>query len=191
MRLPSYRLGVVLALILQVGLLGWLIADRAMLLQNGKEIRLAVVPIDPRDLFRGDYVTLNYDISRVRNDAVAGDDAFTWGDAIYVSIEPVDGGGWKVASIGHTQPASGTFLKGTVAGVGDSVACDGGATACMNYDVAYNLEQFFVPEGTGRELESLRTEQRISVDVAVASDGRAALKRLLVDGQPRFEEQLF
>ena len=40
-----------------------------------------------------------------------------------------------------------------------------------------------MPEGTGRELEKLRNDQKVSVDVAVAERGRAALKRLLVDGE--------
>ena len=90
--------------------------------------------------------------------------------------------------IAHARPASGTFLKGTVSDATDVTSCESGVTTCRTYRVDYNLEKFFVPEGTGRALETLRNEQKISVDVAVADDGRTALKRLLVDGQPRFEE---
>ncbi|MEJ0012686.1 MAG: GDYXXLXY domain-containing protein [Bauldia sp.] len=183
MRLPSYTFGIILAFLLQAGLLGWIVYDRAQLLANGKVINLAVVPIDPHDLFRGDYVTLNYPISSVRSDALAGDDAFHVGDAIHVTLD--DHG--AATAISHEPPASGTFLTGTVENVDERTACDN-ADTCWTYGVTYNLEKFFVPEGTGRELEGLRNEQRISVDVAVAGDGRAALKRLLVDGQPRFEE---
>ncbi|HVY21659.1 MAG TPA: GDYXXLXY domain-containing protein [Bauldia sp.] len=183
MRLPSYTLGVVLAFLLQVGLLGWIVYDRAELLRNGREIHLAVIPIDPHDLFRGDYVTLNYNISTVRSDALAGDDTFAVGDTIYVALDADN----VATAITHAAPASGMFLKGTVSGVQDRTACDS-ADTCWTYGVQYNLEKFFVPEGTGRDLEQLRSEQKISVDVAVAGDGRAALKRLLVDGEPRFEE---
>jgi uncharacterized membrane-anchored protein len=183
MKLPSYTLGIVLAFLLQAGLLGWIVYDRAELLRSGKVIQLAVVPVDPHDLFRGDYVTLAYAISTVRSDATAGDDAFAFGDTIYVSLDANN----AATAISHTAPANGIFLKGTVTGVQDRTACDG-ADTCWTYGVDYNLEKFFVPEGTGRELETLRNEQKISVDVAVAGDGRAALKRLLVDGEPRFEE---
>jgi uncharacterized membrane-anchored protein len=187
MRLPSYTLGLVLAFILQTALLGWIIYDRAHLLQTGREIRLEVVPIDPRDLFRGDYVTLSYAISRVRSEALAGDDDFAYGDTIYVTLsDPA-----TAAAITHAQPASGLFLKGTVSAVDNRSQCENGTAACPAYGVDYNLEKFFVPEGTGRELEKLRNEQKISVDVAVAPDGRAALKRLLVDGEPRFSEPLY
>ena len=188
MRIPSYRLGIVLAFVLQVGLLGWMVADRALLLMHGKEIQLAVVPVDPHDIFRGDFVTLTYDISRVSN-ALPGDDVFNRGDLIYVSIAE-EGGGWKATAIGHKAPATGMFLRGVVRDLEDSGGCTG-ILGCWIYYVDYNLEQFFVPEGTGRELETLRNDQHISVDVAVADDGRAALKRLLVDGASRYQEGLY
>lgn len=184
MRLPSHALGLVLAFLLQAGLLGWIVVDRAMLLQNGKEVRLAVIPVDPHDLFRGDYVVLNYDASLMKSDVVPNDGRFGLGDTAYVSL----GADGKPTRMDHARPASGTFLKGTVSDATDVTTCSSGVTSCRTYRVDYNLEQFFVPEGTGRELETLRNEQKISVDVAVAADGRAALKRLLVDGQPRFEE---
>jgi uncharacterized membrane-anchored protein len=187
-----YRWGLIGAFILQVGLLGWMIADRAMLLQNGREIRLAVVPIDPRDLFRGDYVTLSYAISRIHAADVAGDEAFDWGDTMYVTIEEEGVDSWRATAIAKEKPAAGMFLRGTVTNVSD-VSGDQcpPILGCKDYFVDYNLEQFFVPEGTGRELETLRNDQKISVDVAVANDGRAALKRLLVDGVVRYDEPLY
>ena len=48
----------------QAAVLGWMIWDRASLLANGREVVLEVIPVDPRSLFRGDYVILGYDISR-------------------------------------------------------------------------------------------------------------------------------
>jgi uncharacterized membrane-anchored protein len=186
MRLPNYRLGVLLAFLVQAGLLGWMVADRALLLMNDNEIRLAVVPVDPRDLFRGDYVILSYEISQLNNTQLTGDDEFERGDAIYVTL--ADGGaGLKATEISHAAPANGTFIRGTVTNLDDQGACTG-VSGCWIYSATYNLEKFFVPEGTGREIETLRNDQKVSVDVAVASDGRAALKRLLVDGQVRYDE---
>ena len=49
----------------QIGFLGWMIAGRAALLRNGQEVLLKVEPVDPRDLLRGDYVRLGYEISRI------------------------------------------------------------------------------------------------------------------------------
>ena len=55
----------VLVAALQVGFLGWMIAGRAAILRDGAEALLKVEPIDPRDLLRGDYVRLGYEISRI------------------------------------------------------------------------------------------------------------------------------
>lgn len=49
----------------QIGFLGWIIAGRAAILRNGKEVLLKIEPVDPRDLLRGDYIILGYDISRI------------------------------------------------------------------------------------------------------------------------------
>ena len=187
-----YRLGLGLALVLQLALLGWMIADRAMLLKNGAEIRLAVVPVDPRDLFRGDFVILSYDISRIASNAVTGDDSFTYQDPIYVTIAQGTEG-WRATAIDHTAPegaAPGTVLRGTVMDLDAGGACTD-VKDCWVYAIDYNIEQFFIPEAAGGELDKLRNEKRVSVDVAVSADGRAALKRLLVDGVPRYEEPLF
>jgi uncharacterized membrane-anchored protein len=49
----------------QVLFLVGMIAERAAPLRSGRTVLLRVVPVDPRDLLRGDYVTLSYEISRV------------------------------------------------------------------------------------------------------------------------------
>jgi len=186
-----YRWGLVAAFVLQIALIGWMIADRALLLKNGREIRLAVVPVDPRDLFRGDYVVLSYGFSRIDTRETTAAPDINWGDTVYVTI--ADGGdGWQATAIGRERPDSGTFVRGTITGVtGDSGGDCPPVVGCQTYDVDYNLEQFFLPEGAGREIENLRNDQRVSVDVALADDGRAALKRLLVDDDVRFEEGLY
>ena len=95
-----YRWGLVAAFILQVALIGWMIADRVLLLQNGREIRLSAVPVDPRDLIRGHYVILSYDISRIDNRTVDGDPDIGWGDTVYVTIAE-GAGGWRATAIGR------------------------------------------------------------------------------------------
>ena len=186
-RVP-YGAALAVAFLLQAGLVGWLIVDRALQLKSGREVRLSVVPIDPRDLLRGDYIALAYDISRLDNATLDGDDAFADGDPIYVSLAQ-SGDTWRATAIAHTPPAAGTWIKGAVRDV--RVGGTDCAAGCKTYAADYNIERFFLPEGTGRELEKLRNDQHLAVDVALAPDGRAALKRLLVDGTARYEEPLF
>jgi uncharacterized membrane-anchored protein len=177
--------GVIAAFLLQVALLAWIVADRALLLARGQEIRLQVVPVDPHDLFRGDYVVLSYAISRLQTDKLAGDDDFNAGDAIYVSLART-GDEWQPTALHRAPRGEGVVLKGHV----DTTESgnDSCVPPCYAYRVNYGLEEFYVPEGEGRALETLRNDQHISVDVAVAASGRSALKRLLVDGQVRYEE---
>ena len=49
----------------QTGVLASMVVDRTLLLKTGREIILPIVPVDPRDLFRGEYVRLGYDINTV------------------------------------------------------------------------------------------------------------------------------
>ena len=51
--------------LLQSAALFDMIYERHRLLKTGREITLAVRPLDPRDIFRGDYVTLGYDVSTI------------------------------------------------------------------------------------------------------------------------------
>ena len=52
--------------VLSIAILSGMLAAHAWPLWTGEPIYLAVRPVDPRDLFRGDYVTLGYDVQQVR-----------------------------------------------------------------------------------------------------------------------------
>ncbi|WP_170984571.1 GDYXXLXY domain-containing protein [Rhodoligotrophos defluvii] len=183
-------LGFGLAFLLQGCLLFGMIAGRAMLMANGTEVRLAVVPVDPRDFLRGDYVILSYDISRLKTAQLGGDRDFTVGDPIYVALAP-DGQTWHATAIYHTYPkdVAGPVLRGRITSASQTPNCTG--PSCWEYGVDYGLEKFFVPEGAGRALEELRNDQRLTADVAVGKDGASVIKRLRVDGQVRYEAGLF
>ena len=62
---PRVWLAAILVCLFQTGAIAALIVNRAMLLTQGREIVLSVMPVDPRDLLRGDYVRLGYTISQV------------------------------------------------------------------------------------------------------------------------------
>jgi uncharacterized membrane-anchored protein len=179
--------GFAAAFLLQAGLLVGLVVDRAFLLQTGTEIRLAVVPVDPRDLFRGDYVVLATPLARIRTDNLAGDDAFTTGQTIYLALAR-QAEGWRAVSVHAQRPSGPLVLRGRIVAPDAVADC---ALPCRAYRVEYGLESFFVPEGRGRDLERLRSDERLEVDVAVAPSGRAALKRLLLDGRMIYEADLF
>lgn len=55
----------------------------------------------------------------------------------------------------------------------------------------YCIERYFVPEGEGRKLENARNQRKLTIVAAVAPTDRAAIKRLLIDGEPVYDEPWF
>ena len=180
-------LGIAGVAAVQAAVLGWMIWDRAHLLATGREVVLEVVPVDPRSLFRGDYVILGYDMSRI--DTPSGMSRPKRGEDIYVTLQKGDGGKWTVAGASLEPPTGATadqvVLKGRV-----QYSSPGSEQAPAQTGVRYGIESFFVPEGTGRELEALVRERKLSALIAVDNEGNAGIKGLIVDGQRVYEEPL-
>lgn len=179
------------AMLLLCGGLLALVESRAAILRGGTEIRLRTVPVDPRDLFRGDYVVLAYDISRVTSGKLVGDKRLRPGDSMYVQVATGSDGFAELRSISAQRPAGTEPVL--VARVTSLPGCrrDGLAFDCSGSDarihLAYGLESYFVPQGQGRRIETT-PKARIEVVAAVAPDGTAAIKRLLIDGKLVYAE---
>jgi uncharacterized membrane-anchored protein len=95
-RITFWALVAVQALI-PLGLIAW----NEVALATGTEVTLRTVPVDPLDLFRGRYVRLSYEISRVPVEPGVGP-----GDTVYVALRPGDG-----RSIGDLATEAGDGLN--------------------------------------------------------------------------------
>jgi uncharacterized membrane-anchored protein len=175
--------------VIQIALLGAMVVDRAQILRGGTEVKLQTRPIDPRDLLRGDYVVLGYDISTVASGALFKQPSSSRHPVVYVKLAPKPDGLYEALSV-HTAVVPVTspevLIRGTVA-YGASCEPDG-QSFCDKLQIRYNLEKYFVPEGEGRKLEDARNQRKLTIVAAVLPSGRAAIKRLLLDGQPVYEE---
>jgi uncharacterized membrane-anchored protein len=169
----------------QSAVLGWIVSDRIGLLRHGKEIEMPAVPVDPRSLFRGDYVILGYPVSRVAANLVEAGPPLKRGDRVFVTIAPKPDGQWAVASASRARPqaiaAGAVVLDGHIEWV---------AGRAGEHAVRYGLEKYFVPEGKGRDLEKLVGDRKLSVIIVVGPDGRSAIKGLVVDGKRVYDEPL-
>lgn len=180
------------AVAIQVALLALMIADRVQILRSGTEVILQTRPVDPRDLLRGDYVRLGYDISEVPAGPLQGQPAGMRNPTVFVRLAPNRDGLYEAVSV-LTEPVAVTspevLIRGRVV-VGTN--CGTGSRAfCAKLRITYNLERYFVPEGEGKKLEQARNQRKLAVVAAVAPSGRAAIKRLLLDGEAVYEEPWF
>jgi uncharacterized membrane-anchored protein len=159
-------------------------------LRTGTEVVLKTEPVDPRDLFRGDYVTLNYEISTLDLEEIQAEDLyFDYNDRIYLALALENGYGVP-KKIYRNPPDDELYIKGTVKEViYDWEAYEDSSITEEPYlkelRVEYGIESYFVPEGRGIEIESQQWTGREGVDVKVVVDrsGNAVIKSLLIDGQ--------
>ena len=90
---------IILAL-LQTAIIGYTIESHASILQSGTEVVLKTAPIDPRDLLRGDYVILNYEISSVPASTIVGGLPKEAGEQVLsVRLHKEPDGFWRIAEL--------------------------------------------------------------------------------------------
>jgi uncharacterized membrane-anchored protein len=189
------RLLVVMALVVaaaQIGFLAWTIVGRAAILRNGTEIALTIQPVDPRDLLRGDFVSLSYNISRLPKILFAQtpDDAGTYRHrTIHVRLKPGSDGIWQAVSASVDRPPDTAPAAGEV---------DIRGTAYTNWTdngqdvfVRYGIERYFVPEGEGRALETDPDLRSFVMRVAVSREGNAQIKALYDGDRLVYAEPLY
>ena len=191
-RVPRFAL-FTLAGLIQVALIALMVIDRVGILRAGAEVTLQTRAVDPRDFLRGDYVTLAYDISTV----AAGElEDVKRGVPVFVKLAPQPDGLYHAVSM-HLEPVAVTapeiLIRGRVSG---GPACTAmrpgeGRPVCDRFTVSYGIESYFVPQGEGHEIEKARNQGKVTVVAAVTPAGRAAIKRLLIDGTPVYDEPLF
>lgn len=189
--------------LLQALVLVAMIAKKQWTLATGTPVVLATVPVDPRSLFRGDYVQLNYKIGTLRLDSVAGDRNFKKHDKIFVRLQP---GSEDATPLSvhreRPQPAAGqVVLRGAVEWVvansfptqvaEDSTLAESEAHPAEQIHVRYGIENYFVPEGEGRALEQPEAGAIISIRIAIDKFGNAGIKAVLVNGVEKHTERLF
>ncbi len=100
--------------LLQVALLAGIIAYRQYWVATGERILLRTAPVDPRDIFRGDYVNLRYDISTLDLDGLGAKGSFKSNEKVYVLLEENPGGVFSAVSVSRGLPSGKKFIQGRV-----------------------------------------------------------------------------
>ncbi len=142
-----------------------------------------IIPIDPRELFTGDYVNLKYDISTINLEEIEAKDVywahkpeFKANDVIYASLYESNDGYWKIDKIYTYKPKNvDVCLKGYVDRVYSNTLF-----------IRWGFEQYFVEEGKGKYLEGLLRKNRNDVSAIIKVDPNTCvgvLKELKIGDQ--------
>ena len=168
----------IVAVIFQILLIGIMLGYALMPLYFGQEVRLRVSLYDPRDLFRGKYVDLNYDFSNFHSrnfDENDKDDRYIDkydervrdGARVYAVLKPDVNGTYSFAKFSISKPDNGVFLAGRY---------DGYSL------VKYGIEHFYMsPDSAANTEDEMREEDVHAYAILMVMDnGKARLKDLII-----------
>lgn len=134
---------------------------------TGKEVLLRLRGVDPRSLFRGQYVRLEYEFSRIRRGQLFARQP-VMGQEVYVILRPDTDGVHREEQIvlERPDPSEGQlFIRGTYG--------PGGR-------IQYGIEAYFASPERALELERLLTRRECDMArVRLGESGRAALVSLV------------
>lgn len=180
-------------------------------LNDGRSIRLAVETRDPRDLLRGEYSVLAYEIGRLQGTAAAAAPAgcdlaaretcrLEGGRDVYVRLAADSEGVHRADEVlFDAPPGDGLFIRGRLgpatlvrqsaplgvrARPGDQPREPSTCqhAACLTGVVTYGIERWYGAQGVPRQLD--RTARKdILVDARVAPDGTAVIDGITVAGK--------
>lgn len=147
------------------------------ILSQGKPILLETAPVDPRDLLRGDYLTLGYPINTIPSQSFRPPipEAPPTGTVVWVTLN-TDGPFATVASASlqrpHVESPDLTVVSGRV------VSAFIPASEIGSIRVNYGIERFFVREGTGNP------NGKLTVQARADSSGNLRIQDLFLNGVP-------
>ncbi len=137
------KLTIIICLIWTAIVACWVIKDEYTLI-TGREVLLKTIPVDPKDLLMGDYVTLNYAISRIPYKFQNPD--FYANEEVFVVLKIDEN---NIASIDNivtgNNPPHSLCIKGKIS--------KNNASSFRNARIVYGIESYYVKEHTGRILE--------------------------------------
>ncbi len=141
----------------------------------GETVKLQTVPYDPRDLFYGDYVDLNFEIEEVPLDIIYepllkkldihGDSSKPYKDVkVFIELrEDKASGVYKAWRVVEVKPKSGVFIKGVMSPYVNMT--EGQNLKKVNINIPN--ERYYLEENTGKQLEKESSQGRLIATVKI------------------------
>lgn len=170
----------IIILIIWAVILFGIIISKELVIHTGTKLMLQAQPVDPRDVFRGDYVVLTYKNLSVIKQAdlkykYVSQSLEQWNN-VYVLLDtegkyPKPIGVYRTIASLKDKSQKGIFLRGYL-------------TDKTNKELSidYHIEHFFLPEGEGLKVER-KTGADIAVEVIVNDEGSIVPLDLYVNDQ--------
>lgn len=162
---------IIVVLILQLAALASIAGKREWIRTYGERVYLRTAPVDPRDMFRGDYVQLEYEINQPDNALLPKELLNKKYRQVYLKLQRDPAGVGKLTAI-TTEKPDGLFIKGMI---------DQQWGWRNNGAVKLGIEKYFVEQGSGLALEEQRGRAQewqtpMEMDVAIGNDGTAVIR---------------
>jgi len=169
---------ILLAILFQFLVLAFMVGEREVILRTGTIVHLRTAPIDPRDIFRGDYVRLNYEISRIPLDKLAATKdlkKLPKGTPLFVKLIEGPNRLFEPAGVSLEKPPEGLFIKGR--NRYSHAVLRTGSPAWVDF----GIEAYFVQQGKGKKIEKRRggrsqIQVPLEMEIAISSGGKAVIK---------------
>lgn len=203
--------GFIVVIILQLIILFGMAGYHMLILKTGTPITLKVQPVDPTDLFRGDYLTMRYDISQLHKKDFADPgvlENLAIGADVYVPLKQ-EGAYWiqagkatvlKPTKLPNAKSSNNElYIKGTVENnyinyiypesfdnqPPRSIAYKGKKPDAENMDrtieLNFGTENYFIPQNKGASIDW--RYDTVTARLRINKNGAAVLEQLLVNNK--------
>ena len=172
---------IILVAVLQLVVVVSMAMHREWIVQHGETLHVRTMPVDPRDIFRGDYVRLDYEISHLPKSLWAEDikkhprinaDYGNERDLrVYTVLEAAPGSNLaKAVQVSSERPETGTFIRGRIE------RCRGDVM-----HVNYSIGALFVEQGKALKSENKMRQDAgmrvpMEIEIGLGKDGIAVIK---------------
>lgn len=170
---------VIVAIAGQILVLAYMAGKREYIQASGEQIYLRSAPIDPRDPFRGDFVRLRYDINTIHQSSYRGIaelQDLSEGAVLYAVLKPGYQDVYTFDHLTDRKPTGAKFIKGRL----NRDWSFGPLRGENQVNVKYGIEQYFVQQGKGKDMEAKLGERDtlqipVEMRMSLGGDGTAVI----------------
>ncbi len=182
------KLFIIIAILFQIISVASIAISKESILLSGKKITLQTAPVDPRDIFKGDYVKLKFSLSSIPFHQLVQEIkkyGLKKGQKVYLTITIDKYGLGQAEKLFLNPPEHKVYLTGYVTShwpyknykPDSEDDCDKNK---QPVSVKFGIEQYYVEQGKGKIIESIlgkrdEFQQPMLVKVAVAENGDSVI----------------